>query len=214
MFPLVDTVPAQLPEGPGEVWPQHRVITLNGYPDQDKFFSAIIRVLPLESYPVVDNTPASLVTDLKNVLATKPSTSLVALPILPVFYANQAFRLKIDYLDFQNGSGVRFLTEYAQYYVPMDNHDLFYTFQGLTNGDKYWVSAILPVSHAILPDTAESTSVPAGGLPIPDWDSPTFDTDFATYYQGMSAIMNGQPDDSFTPSISCLDQLIQSLKIE
>ena len=214
VVPSVDVIAAQLPEGPGEFWPQHRAITLSGYPDDGKFFQAVIRILPLDTYPVVDTLPASRVTELKNLLATKPYTSQESLPLLPVFNAAQAFRLKIDYLDFQNGSGVRFLTEYAQYYVPMNNHDMFYTFQGLSADEKYWISAILPVSHTVLPESADATTVPPGGLPIPDWNSPTFDTDFAAYYDGMNAILNGAADDSFTPSLSCLDQFIRSLKIE
>lgn len=216
-YPLVDIVEAHLPAdypGPAEIWPEHRSIIFAGYPISGTFFDPIVRIMPIDTYPVVDTLPASRVSDLQNLLEAKPFTSTDQLPFLPVFYANQAFRLKMDYLSFQNGEGVRFLTEYAQYMVPMNNHDMFYTFQGMTSDGKYWISAIFPINHAILPASADSTSIPAGGRPIPDWNSPTFDTDFITYYDEMSIILNGLADDSFTPSITCLDEFIQSLKIE
>ncbi|MEO8354588.1 MAG: hypothetical protein ABI621_01610 [Chloroflexota bacterium] len=39
-------------------------------------------------------------------------------------------------INFQNGRGIRFLTQYAQYPAPINNHELFYHFQGLTNDGK------------------------------------------------------------------------------
>lgn len=216
-LPSVAVVDAHLPAdypGPSETWPEHRAITFSVYPLSGVAFEPIVRIMPLATYPVVDTTPARQLADLQTLLATKPFTSSEQFPFLPVFYANQAFRLKINYLTFQNGQGVRFLTEYAQYYVPMNNYDLFYTFQGLTADGKYWISAVLPIIHSILPATADTIVVPDGGLLIPDWNSPTFDTDFAAYYSGMTTIMNGLANDSFIPSITCLDQFIQSLKIE
>ena len=59
---------------------------------------------------------------------------------------------------FVSGIGVRFLTEYAQYFVPVNNHDLFYTYQGLTNDGQYWISVILPINHPDLPANADNSS--------------------------------------------------------
>jgi hypothetical protein len=207
---------ALLPEenpGPGDIWPAHRAIRFSGYPLSGTFFEPLVRIFPLESYPVVDTIPASQISELNQLLIDQPFVVDHTIPFLPIFHAGQAFRLKIDYLSFLNGQGVRFLTEYAQYMVPMNNHDLFYTFQGMTADGRYWISAIFPINNAVLPSSADDTIVPPGGLAIPDWNSPTFDTDFAAYYDQLGMILNGLPDESFTPSITCLDAFVQSLQV-
>ena len=56
-------------------------------------------------------------------------------------------------------------------------------------------------------------AVPAGGMPIPDWNSPTYAEDMQTYYAAMQGIMTASADDSFVPGLDCLDQYIQSLNI-
>ena len=63
------------------------------------------------------------------------------------------FLSKPEYLKFENGSGVRYLTMYGQGFAPINNHDLFYSFQGLTADGRYWVSVIMPVNHPSLQAT-------------------------------------------------------------
>lgn len=56
------------------------------------------------------------------------------------------------YVSFRDGAGVRFLTQYASPDRPINNQEVFYAFQGLTDDGVTAVSAILPVSHTILPE--------------------------------------------------------------
>ena len=73
------------------------------------------------------------------------------------------FHAQYQVFPFGSGGGIRYLTLYAQYYAPINNHDLFYTYQGLTNDGKYWVSAILPINNPILPDNGDN---PPGGSDV------------------------------------------------
>ena len=59
--------------------------------------------------------------------------------------------VQVQYLDFKSGTGVRFLTQFNNGMAPVNNHDLIYTFQGLTSDGKYYIAAVLPVTHPDLP---------------------------------------------------------------
>ena len=61
-------------------------------------------------------------------------------------------------INFQSGRGIRYVTEYAQMTYPITNHEMFFSFQGLTTDGKYWVSIILPISHPSLLDNGDDTS--------------------------------------------------------
>jgi hypothetical protein len=86
----------------------------------------------------------------------------------------------------------------------VNNRELFYTFQGLTEDGKYHVAAVLPISHPILP---------ADGSVIPGGDPDAFAADLENYMRDIEGQLNGQPSDSFTPHLAPLDQMIQSLQV-
>ena len=204
--------------GPQEVYPKHRRINFSAYPLSGTFFEPFMRVFPVEGFASAyaaapENYAAAEVAALQSLLATRPPDGDASLPFLVMAGAAQIFHTQVAYLDFANGSGVRYLTSYGQYYVPYNNHDLFYTFQGLTSDGRYWVSVIFPVNHPFLPPSYDSTVVPPGGVPIPSYSSPTYDNDMAAYYATMKALMNSQPATSFTPGLDCLDQFIKTLSI-
>ena len=100
---------------------------------------------------------------------------------------------------------MRFLTQYGQAANPINNHDLFYTFQGLTHDSRYYVVAILPASNPILP---------ADGSTIPGDDYGAFADDFANYVTDIEMQLSAQAASSFAPDLVLLDEMIQSLKAE
>jgi hypothetical protein len=209
---IVPGVPYDAMNGPMEYYPEHRMITFSGYPLADKFFDPMIRVYPAAEYAAMNASIADRVTAMTSLLAA-PVADPDGIPFLPLFNAAQVFRSKISYFGFQNGQGVRFLTEYAQYYAPVNNKDLFYTYQGLTADGEYWVSAIFPVNAAFLQANPDSTDVPPGGIAIPSWSSPTFEADMQTYYNTILPMLGATADNAFTPALDCLDLYLQSLQI-
>jgi hypothetical protein len=202
-----------VPESPYEMemYPEHTELTLLGYPLAGKFFEPHIAVYPVAAYTAL--IPAyipGVVAELQTLLAggsVPPfvGSSSSALPFLPTFNAAQAFYAQAQLLPFASGTGVRFLTEYAQYYVPVNNTDLFYTYQGLTDDGVYWVTAILPVNHPILPADAVD---PPGGV---TWEQ--FSNDYEPYINDMVNQLNIQPPASYLPSITALDALVGSITI-
>jgi hypothetical protein len=185
--------------------PQYTKVILQGYPLTDKFFEPIIAVYPVSDYIALlpDHIP-SRVAELQNLIGGGTPTQ-TSYPFLPVFNAGQAFNLNGGLLSFNNGSGIRFLTEFAQYYVPVNNNDLFYTFQGLTADGFSWISVIMPINHAMLPVDADTF---LAGI-----DQATFAASYETYVADMVTQLEAQTPASFSPSMDALDALITSIQV-
>jgi len=194
---------------PWEIAPTHLRFTLTGYPLQGKFFEPQIYVYPADEYAQVNSVASEQIERLKKALAGSPLLK-ETLPNVPFFNAGHIIAANIQLIKFQNGSGVRELTQYDQYPAPINNHELFYHFEGLTSDSKYYVIAILPVTAPILPeDEKPESSVPAGGIPIPTSVGPNDTYDFS-----VTEKLNSQAPDSFTPSMTMLDALIQSILVK
>lgn len=194
-----------------EKTPGHLQVSLNDYCVlQGKFHQPQIYVYP--AMPYVKLSPAAFESmhRLRNV--TNPAAPFTAdqLPAVPFFNAAQVFASNIERISFQNGSGIRFLTEYAQYAAPVNNHELIYHFQGFTDDGEYYIVAIFPITAPVLAETsAPGAAVPAGGIAYPDINNSN--PDFQSYYASIADLLNAAPPDAFTPSISQLDALIQSM---
>jgi hypothetical protein len=210
---IVAAQPYDENSGPMEYFPQHRKISFPGYPLADKFFYPVLRVYPVADFVAMNAYIGERVNALITLLNTQPASPVGAIPFLPMYNAAEVFRSQVQYLNFQNGQGVRFLTEFSQYYAPVNNQDLFYTYQGLTSDGKYWVSIIFPVNAAFLQDNPSSTTAPAGGVLAPQPMSPNYENDFLAYYANMTATLDGTPDNAFTPALDCLDAFVSSLQI-
>jgi hypothetical protein len=202
-----------IPESPYEMemYPAHTELTLQGYPLADKFFDPHISVYPVAAYTsLMPDLIPGRVTELQyytglGSISTYEYDVTVALPFLPQFNAAQAFYAQAVVLPFVSGSGIRFLAEYAQYYVPVNNHDLFYTYQALTNDGQYWVSVILPVNLGILPANADN---PPGGV---TWEE--FSNNYGTYINDMVSQLNSQAPEAYLPTLGMLDALAASITI-
>jgi hypothetical protein len=202
-----------IPESPYEMelFPEHTKLTLTGYPLSGKFFEPHISIYPVAAYTALN--PAAVpgrVAELQALIAGGSLPPFVAsfstsLPFLPTFNAGQAFYAQEQILPFASGRGIRFLTEFAQYLVPVNNNDLFYTYQALTSDGLYWVSAILPVNLPMLPADALN---PPGGV---TWEE--FSNTYESYINDMVGQLNTQPGGNYIPSLLLLDGLVNSITI-
>ncbi|MCX6055458.1 MAG: hypothetical protein NTZ74_11210 [Chloroflexi bacterium] len=209
---IVPGIPYDENSGPMEYYPTHRLITFTGYPLSGKFFEAKLRVYPVAEFAAMNSMINDQVILLQFMIASQATLPDQSIPLLPVFNAGQVFRAKVQFMGFQNGQGVRFLTEYSQYYAPVNNYDLFYTFQGLSADGKYWVSATFPVNAAFLPENPNAPA-PAGGIAVPLSSSATYESDMLAYYPLAVGALESAAGDAYTPVLNCLDQYIQSLQI-
>ena len=188
---------------PGSVHPEYVQFNLQNYPLLDTFHKPYLIVFPLNKYTALDPVAAQIVLNLQTVLKDKPAQA-DSLPFLPRWPAGQFLTAQIKYLGFNQGSGVRFLTQYGQATWPINNHDMFYTFQGITDDSKWYIAAVLPASHPQLPETGDS-------VPFSELDSP--ERSYEMYLNAMEDLLNTQADDSFTPALTLLDALVQSIHI-
>lgn len=205
-----EVVPAAsgIEAGPWSIAPDHLRFQLTGYQLQGKFSEPQISVYPTDEYAQMYPTAAEQIQRLKDILAGTEITKDVT-PGVPFYNAGQLFAAQLQRIDFKGGRGVRFLTQYDQYPAPINNREMFYHFQGLTNDGKYYVIAILPVTSSILAEDEKPESpVPAGGVPIPAQTGPD-----QGYYEAVTKALDAMYPDSFNPSLFQLDALIQSITV-
>jgi DNA-binding NarL/FixJ family response regulator len=115
---------------PWDITPGHITLELEGYLLQEKAHQPQVYVYPAQEYAELFPGAFESIRRLDNILYS-PSAPLNAeqLPAVPFFNAAQIFASNIQVISFQNGHGVRFLTQYAQHAAPANNRELFYHFQ-------------------------------------------------------------------------------------
>lgn len=202
----VKTVPSD-PTGNGvDAWrvATHYEFTFPDYPVSDQYQAARIMVFPTSAWANNYNPEVEKrIPELQHLLQYKQTTfgDNEEIPVVPVFNAKQVFRAHVAYLDFKSGSGIRFITQYDQAPIPINNGELFYTFQGVTADAKYNIAAFFPISHPSLP--ADSSNAPQ-----------VIGSDFLAYLATTTQALEAQKDSSFTPDLAALDQMMQSLEIK
>jgi hypothetical protein len=194
--------------------PGHLEIMLGDYYVlQGKFHRPQIYVYPAQGYAELVPPAFESIHRLNNILATpNASFSIEQVPGVPFFNAQAVFVSNIEVISFQNGSGIRFLTQYDQYNAPVNNYELFYHFQGVTNDGAYYIIAILPVTTQLLAETSDpAAAVPPNGVTYPDIND--IHADWKGYYAAITDLLNATPGDYFTPTLGQLDALINSMVI-
>jgi hypothetical protein len=184
--------------------PEHVEFAIEDYPLQDTFHEPRILIVPIGELISANPNAEVLIPELEGLLAMQPDDP-ENIPFIPVWNAAQLARAHVDYLDFESGSGVGFLTQYGQAAWPINNTDMFYAFQGLTDDGEYLISAILPTSHPTLPPNGEM---------IMDEDFESFAENFEFYLEVIQAQLNEQSANSFTPSLADIKAMLATIRIE
>jgi hypothetical protein len=194
-----------------EIAPTYNRYLLQGYPLSGDFHEPRVFVYPVNEYIQVNKDVATVVNNLKAIINSPSQPLPKDLPFLPTFNAAQMFHSNEQSLTFQNGAGIRFLTQYGQAPYPVNNNSLFYTFQGLTNDGAYYVSAVLPINAVFLSaDGNPDTPLPVDGVPF-DWNN--FEN-MNAHFELVKQKLNVTDSNAFTPSLTNLDALIQSIQIK
>ena len=184
------------------VMPEYTQVTLQGYPNSNHLMTPQIFIYPLEELQTANEGAGQIAASLQTLLQTPQE--IPQMPFLPLFNAAQVMHAHVQYLDFKNGQGLRYLTEFDQGIVPINNHELIYTYQGMTGDGKYYVAAVLPVSHPSLPADENVTG----------HEPPEFTSDFPTYLANVAQTLNSQAANTFTPDLTQLDAMMSSLEIK
>ncbi|MCA1900257.1 MAG: hypothetical protein LDL50_06070 [Chloroflexi bacterium] len=192
-----------------EIAPAHHKYHIEGYPLSGTFHTATVYVYPVNEYLQINADMAEPFNALKGIIAGQPIPENI--PFLPAFPAAQMFHSNEKILEFQNGKGIRFLTQYGQAPYPINNESLFYTFQGMTNDGARYVAAILPIQAPFLPANGNpDTPLPTDGVPF-DWENLE---NTQQHFNLVKDKLNAADPQIFTPPLESLDALIRSIKIE
>jgi len=165
-------------------------------------FKPQIYVYPVNDLVAANESAGEVVASLRALMQTKQEGD--KLPFLPLINQSQVMHAQVKYLNFQNGIGVRYLTQFAQAITPINNYELIYTYQGLTGDGEYYVAVVMPLNHGSLPPDQKITGQ----------EPPEFSSDFAKYLENIVNTFNQQPADAFTPDLSKLDAMVQSIEIK
>src|SRR5512146_953157 len=211
-----ETVPASSDQNapPWDAGPEHIHFRFDGYNvPADSFSVTQIDIFPAQPYANANAGGNISLQRLQGVLGN-PNAALTNdnLPQVPYFNAASLFAAQVKRIHFQNGDGVRVVSQYGQAYGPVTNNGTFYHFQGLTSDGKYYIIAVLPVEAPFLQNGNDpSAPLPAGGIPFPGYMADN--TAAENYYQAVSDKLTSTPDDQFTPSLAQLDALVQSINV-
>jgi hypothetical protein len=202
------TIPAQNPGPDAPYWASvsaYDEFNFVGYPAGNTYHQPRIEIYAVDEFAAINQSAKEQIDKLKQLLSDAPAAP-AEIPLIPIFNAAQVFRAQIKYLNFQSGQGIRFVTQYAQAIMPINNQEIFYTFQGLTSDGRYYVAAILPVTTSALPDTNQLS---------PEQEA-AFNTSgaFEAYLGQVVQTLNGLPPTDFTPNLDQLDTMLQSLRAE
>ena len=195
-----EAIPATTYMGGPDVIPEHVQYQFEGYALTDTFHKPRLYVYSVSEFVSGSDVGAGVINDLEQFLAERPATP-ASIPFLPIWTAGQMIRTQLEYVSFQNGEGVRFLTQYGQAAWPINNRDLFYTFQGITDDGETYVAAVLPVSHPTLPDVAPE-----------DLDE-AFYENYRGYIRAVEQELSARKASTFTPDLSLVDGMIHSIEV-
>ena len=183
-----------LGEGPGHGFDRPETIRFT-IPNSSPM-PATIDIFPVDEYLGLFPAEWEIIDALQTLIAERPSDPPYKnYRFLPPPPATQVFNAQPLYLDFQNGAGLRYLTEYSQAVMPITPS---YTFQGLTDDGKYYISAWMPVT--------------TDALPPQDMDMSDIDAMLASM-DARIADLDTLSDSDFDPALGVWDGLISSLLV-
>lgn len=225
---LIEQIAAQpLTEPDTQFWastaPEHLRFSFGGYQDERIFQlpllpdlyqnQAQLMVYPRHAIQEFGFGFLDQMSRLEHLLQERPDLSAYAgasvisdaqwLPFLPWVNHAQVMRAQPSYLDWDSGSGIRFITYFDQEAAPMVDQRVFYTFQGMLGGGQYYIAALLPVQTGILPADMSALEV--------DWND--FAPNAERYLNESAALIEALAESAFSPTLSTLDALVQSIEI-
>jgi len=155
----------------------------------------------------MSNGAKVIINNLQSILTAQRASPAESIPFLPMFNAGQIFHAQEKFLTFKNGTGIRYITQYDQAPLPINNMEIIYTFQGLTSDGYYYISIIMPINLAYLPlDNNMNSPTPFDGVPF-NWEN---SEKYPEYLNTMIDRLN-QVNNPFNPPLESLDALVQSL---
>jgi hypothetical protein len=119
------------------------------------------------------------------------------------------FKSHLKYISFKKGKGVGFVTQVQIEVTIINNEELVWVFEGITNDGKYYVRAVFPIRAKFLPDSAtddfESYSIT---------DYPKLLKRNEQYLSLIKKRLDAFPSNQYEPDLQNLTDIIYSLEVK
>jgi hypothetical protein len=139
-------------------------------------------------------------------------TNFPQMPFLPQWEASQAFFARPKYIQFKNGRGVLFLTQWDVAETnTITNDGLEYAYQGITDDGKYYVYAEFSVKASFLPREDDPE---VAAWREKNWRLAHNSKEYLSYLRPIVTRLNALPANQFQPNLELVEQLIQSLDVQ
>ena len=218
-------VPASADTMPGTYWPAHTAFTFINSKEGDTMLNTdyypeliIYKVADITAYK--DEMFTKALQDLNGLIEAGGAGDFskyeqvptddtnLNLPHLPPLPADQTIRAQAEYLSISDGMGIRYLTSFASDVSPLTDDRIIYTFQGATSqakGDKpgYYIALNYAIKTGVLP-----TEIPS------DFDYNAFSNNYVKEMNAAIQKINAADPNTFNPTLTALDELVKSIKIE
>jgi hypothetical protein len=179
--------------------PQHVKLTLNLYALNGTQFEPHILIFRAAEYAQYSENNASVINEMKSLQYVDGQ------PLSKNLGSN--FITQIHAVNFKNGYGVRYLTQVFMNFGTVNNKELHYYYQGITDDGLYYIEAILPINAPFLAvDGDPNGPLPAEGIPFSQ-------DDFSGYLDAVAQKLNSTDTFSFTPYLEHLDAMIESIQV-
>jgi hypothetical protein len=169
-----------------------------------------IRVFEISSDMQSYSYPLSSLNTLQQELRRQPEPS--------TWYAGVVLHTGEKYLDFYDGTGIRGIVAYFQDLFFWNNNTLQYTFNGLSNDGRYFISADFPLNAPFLIDVEAHdplTNTNPQAILIPGWPDNFDEQQKIVEEYNREAFRRFElaaPAD-FTPNLDLYDALVQSFRV-
>lgn len=132
------------------------------------------------------------------------------MPLLPPPRSIMDRWVQFTDLDFQNGQGVRYISDspVRQSIGVWTNETMGYYYQGLSDDGQFYISLFWPISTELLPDNEAAAPVDILNQASASQDS------YDQYTADLKTALNELGPADWTPNLTELDALVQSLSIQ
>jgi hypothetical protein len=142
--------------------------------------------------------------DLASYMEVTDDGSGDALPFMPDIPAAQVIRARAQYVDTPQVAGVAYVTAFRQDISPFASSDFWYTFQGLSADGSWYVAADFVIDASMFPE--EVTAKDAERIADPER--------YPAYLEDSVQALNDAAPDAFTPPLTAIDALVQSITFD
>ena len=207
---------------PGGEFPKHIVFTLEV---KNKLLEpeAIIKIMPIADYRRMYAVSKGFTEEFDNKLGNlrkvikdksyrdKKSSGKGEIPFMPYYDAEQEILVKVNHLPFQSGKGIAFITQYTMEPSMINNEELKYFYEGITDDGNYYILAELPISVSFLPSSSDGEfegykfCYPYNEDSIKEYEK---------YITKVEKRLENLPQNEFEPNLDEFEKIISSLKVE